>query len=150
MTTTTYSYFFSSDPANGATPMDSTGSRFIVQLPQPIRFPQCKNIDLVLNSASIWYTQSNISKTLYKQLKFDAEETLWSKNLLRVNGANGYGFFDWDNGFGLVNKDFTLSYNEDAKRLIKFESIKSNINQETKLNFAKAYMQKIFSEYLSY
>ena len=76
MTTTTYSYFFSSDPANGATPMDSTGSRFIVQLPQPIRFPQCKNIDLVLNSASIWYTQSNISKTLYDNATFSFAYTV--------------------------------------------------------------------------
>ena len=66
----------SSDPANGATPMDSTGSRFIVQLPQPIRFPQCKNIDLVLNSASIWYTQSNISKTLYDNATFSFAYTV--------------------------------------------------------------------------
>ena len=38
MTTTTYSYFFSSDPANGAIQMDDTGSRFTVQLPQPTTY----------------------------------------------------------------------------------------------------------------
>ena len=75
MTTTTYSYFFSSDPANGAIQMDDTGSRFTVQLPQPIRFPECKNIDLILNSAAIWYTTTNISKTLYDNASFSFSYT---------------------------------------------------------------------------
>ena len=68
--TQTYSYFFSSDPANGAVLLDNTGSRFMVQLNQPITFPKCKNIDMILNSASIWYTQPNISDSLYDNAKF--------------------------------------------------------------------------------
>lgn len=71
MTTSSYSYFFSSDPKNGAIHLDNTGSRFMVNLPQPISFPKnAKNIDLLLNSASIWYTTINISKTLYDNATF--------------------------------------------------------------------------------
>jgi len=44
MTTTTMSLLFSSDPKNGAKLLDSTGSRFMVHLQQPIKFPHCKNI----------------------------------------------------------------------------------------------------------
>jgi hypothetical protein len=42
----------------------------MVQLNQPITFPKCKNMDMVLNSASIWYTQHNISDLLYDNAKF--------------------------------------------------------------------------------
>lgn len=68
--TQTYSYFFSSDPANGAVLLDNTGSRFMVQLSQPITFPKCRNIEMILNSASIWYTQPNISASLYDNATF--------------------------------------------------------------------------------
>lgn len=70
MTTTSYSYFFSSDPANGAQLSDDTGSRFTVHLQQPLVFPKCKNLDLLLNTASIWYTTVNISKSLYDNATF--------------------------------------------------------------------------------
>ena len=71
MTTSSYSYFFSSDPKNGAIHLDDTGSRFMVNLPQPVTFPKnAKSIDLLLNSASIWYTTINISKTLYDNATF--------------------------------------------------------------------------------
>lgn len=71
MTTSSYSYFFSSDPKNGAIPLDDTGSRFMVNLTQPLTFPKnAKNIDLLLNSASIWYTTVNISKSLYDNATF--------------------------------------------------------------------------------
>jgi hypothetical protein len=76
--------------------------------------------------------------------------TIWSNDLLRSNQKDGYAFFDWDNGFGLVGEGFSLSYNEDAKRLIEFNSTDTSIKKDEKLNFAKAYMQKIFSEYLKY
>jgi hypothetical protein len=69
--TSSYSYFFSSDPKNGAIHLDDTGSRFVVNLTQPISFPKnAKNIDLLLNSASIWYTTVNVSKTLYDNATF--------------------------------------------------------------------------------
>jgi hypothetical protein len=69
---------------------------------------------------------------------------------LRLNGRDGYAFFNWDNGFGLIGSSFSLSYSEDAKKLIRFDVSKSDIDKKAKLAFAKAYMQKVFSDYLSY
>lgn len=72
MTTRTISLLFSSDPKNGAKVIgdDTTGSRFMVHLQQPLQFPHCKNIDMLLNTASIWYTTANISATLYDNASF--------------------------------------------------------------------------------
>ena len=99
---------------------------------------------------NIFGSQTDIAQTLYHQLGMDVKPSIWSHDLMRPNRKDGYAFFDWDNGFGLVGDDFSITYNEDAKRLIKFKSTDSTISQEMKLNFAKAYMQKIFGEYLKY
>ena len=95
-------------------------------------------------------SQTDLSSTLYTQLNLNIEKSIWSKNLLRLNGRDGYAFFNWDNGFGLIGSNFSLSYSEDAKKLIRFDASKSDIDKESKLAFAKAYMQKVFSDYLSY
>jgi hypothetical protein len=95
-------------------------------------------------------SQTDLSTTLYTQLGFSHQESVWSKNLLRLHGNDGYAFFNWDNGFGLVGKNFSLSYNEDAKKIIKMDASIPGIDKDAKLAFAKAYMQKVFSDYLSY
>ena len=82
--TSSYSYFFSSDPKNGATLLDNTGSRFSVQLTQPLVFPKCKNLDLLLNTASIWYTSVNISKALYDNATFSFTYTYKNKKNVTV------------------------------------------------------------------
>ena len=99
---------------------------------------------------NIYGSQTDIAQTLYSQFDIEVEPSLWSNNLLRSNRKDSYAFFDWDNGFGLVGDGFSLSYNEDAKKLIEFKSQDKSIKQDVKLNFAKAYMQKIFSEYLRF
>jgi hypothetical protein len=95
-------------------------------------------------------SQTDLSTTLYSQLNFNFEKSIWSKNLLPLNGRDGYAFFNWDNGFGLVGKNFSLSYSEDVKKIIRFDTSIPNIDKESKLDFAKAYMQKVFSDYLSF
>ncbi len=70
MTTTTMSLLFSSDPKNGAQSLDTTGSRFMVHLPQAIKFLQCKKINLVLNTASIWYHCKRFSIREFTQSNF--------------------------------------------------------------------------------
>jgi phosphoglycerol transferase MdoB-like AlkP superfamily enzyme len=95
-------------------------------------------------------SQTDLATTLYSQLNFNHSQSKWSNNLLRLNGNNGYAFFNWDNGFGLISNTYSLSYNEDAKKLITFQGTSKTIKVDEKLNFAKAYMQKVFSEYLSY
>ncbi len=98
----------------------------------------------------IYGSQTDIAQTLFNQLGFTTSLSIWSNDLLRKNRKGAYAFFDWDNGFGLVGDGFSLSYSEDAKRLIEFKSTDSSIHMDEKLDFAKAYMQKVFSEYLRF
>lgn len=95
-------------------------------------------------------SQTDLATTLYKQLHINFGPSLWSKDLLRKDGTNSYAFFNWDNGFGMIGNTFSLSYDEAAKKIIKLESSESITAKEYQLNYAKAYMQKIFNEYLSY
>lgn len=99
---------------------------------------------------SIYGSQTDIAQTLYNQLGIKVDPSIWSRDLMRSDHKDGYAFFDWDNGFGLVGDGYSVTYNEDAKRLIEFKSTDPSVSKEEKLDFAKAYMQKIFSEYLRY
>ena len=81
MTTSSFSYFFSSDPKNGAILLDNTGSRFAIQLTQPLVFPKCKNLDLLYNNAtfSVTYTYQNIhNDTVVQTVTVDLPDGLYS------------------------------------------------------------------------
>jgi phosphoglycerol transferase MdoB-like AlkP superfamily enzyme len=95
-------------------------------------------------------SQTDIAETLLAQLHIKRDPFIWSRSLLRTNQQNGYAFFNWDNGFGLVGPSYELSYDEDTKRVIEFKSLDKRINLKKELNFSKAYMQKIYSAYLQY
>lgn len=99
---------------------------------------------------NIYGSQTDIAQTIYNQLDMTVSPNFWSKDLFSSNKKDRFAFYNWDNGFGLVGDGFSLSYNEDAKKPIDVLVSGSVINKETKLNFAKAYMQKIFSQYMSY
>ena len=112
------SLLFSSDPKNGAQPLDSTGSRFMVHLPQAIKFPQCKNIDLVLNTASIWYTTANVSASLYDNASF--KFTYGAQNITAVLPDGLYSLQDVFDQVGLI-ADLTLK-GETIEKLFSFET----------------------------
>jgi len=118
MTTTTMSLLFSSDPKNGAQPLDSTGSRFMVHLQQAIQFPHCKNIDIVLNTASIWYTTANVSASLYDNASFKFTYGAQSISVVLPDGL--YSLQDVFDQVGLI-ADLTLT-GATFEKLFSFET----------------------------
>lgn len=98
----------------------------------------------------VYGSQTDIAQTLYNQLNIEAAPNYWSKDLLSSAPTKRFAFYNWDNGFGLIGNDFTLSYDESAKKVIDFKNHHSTADKEDKLNFAKAYMQKIFNQYMGY
>ena len=118
MTTTTMSLLFSSDPKNGAQLLDSTGSKFMVHLQQPIKFPQCKNIDIVLNTASIWYTTANVSASLYNNASFTFTVGIIPISLVLPDGL--YSLQDVFDQIGLI-ADLTLT-GATFEKLFSFET----------------------------
>jgi len=146
MTQSSYSYFFSSDPANGAILLDNTGSRFMVQLNQPITFPRCKNIDMILNSASIWYTQPNISATLYDNATFSF--TISSQTINVTLPAGLYSLTDVYSQIALL-ADLQLS-GYSFEKLFSFNSIFSTqkvaiefLQNNLRINWASSTVRKL-------
>lgn len=98
----------------------------------------------------VYGSQTDVAQTIYNQLHIKAKPNYWSKDLLSSSSTKRFAFYNWDNGFGLVGNDFTLSYDESAKKLIDFKTRNPEMHKDEKLNFAKAYMQQIFSQYMGY
>jgi hypothetical protein len=77
-------------------------------------------------------------------LGLDGQRFAFSQDLFATNPKQGYAFFDWDNGFGVISPKGFISYDNAGKRVIKQEG------QADILRFGQAYMQRVFSTYEAY
>jgi hypothetical protein len=90
----------------------------MVHLQQPIKFPHCKNIDLVLNTASIWYTTANVSATLYDNASFTFKNGAQTISVVLPDGL--YSLQDVFDQVGLI-ADLTLT-GATFEKLFSFET----------------------------
>ncbi len=95
-------------------------------------------------------SQTDIAFTLLKQLGINQNPFKYSNNLLNP-AKNGFGFYNWDNGFGCVSNKQTLSYDPISKR-ITYQKNKNITEPENKelLDKGKAMMQSVFQDLLNY
>lgn len=94
--------------------------------------------------------QTDLASTLLNQLNISDKPFKYSNNLLDSNSP-GFGFYCWDNGFGIVDKNKVVSYDPISQKIIY--SYPENINsleKEKALTDAKALMQSIYQDYLDY
>ncbi|SDF03593.1 Phosphoglycerol transferase MdoB [Mucilaginibacter pineti] len=94
--------------------------------------------------------QTDIAATLLSQLNLPHQEFKWSKDLLNPNVAD-FAFFNWDNGFGFMMPQQTVSYDNSGRRII----YRSNKNADPKdteksLMNGKAFLQQVYTEYMGY
>ena len=94
--------------------------------------------------------QIDIAATLLAQLNMPAQKFEWSKNLLNPY-TPGFSFYDWDNGFGFMTPEQAVSYDNQGRRMIYVKNKQADkaITEKT-LRTGKAFMQRIFTEYLAY
>jgi len=94
--------------------------------------------------------QTDIAATLLAQLNLRHKEFEWSKDLLNPY-SNEFAFFDWDNGFGYMTPEQSVSYDNSGQRMIytRNKSADKSVTDKTLL-YGKAFMQQIFTEYLAY
>ncbi len=85
-------------------------------------------------------SQIDIAKTLLTQLNIPSEKYEWSKSF---RPHNSWAYFAFNNGFGFVNKDCQLLYDNPSKRPI--ESFGNCIDGQLK---GKAFLQKSFDHYI--
>ncbi len=93
---------------------------------------------------AVFGSQTDIAKSLLGQVGLDGSRFTFSQDLFATDPNQGYAFFDWDNGFGVIRKGSFASFDNAGKRIIKQEG------RENLLSFGQAYMQKVFATYQAY
>jgi len=94
--------------------------------------------------------QTDIAATLLSQLGMPHNEFKWSKDLLNPQSAN-FAFFDWDNGFGFMLPGQAVSYDNSGRRIVYTSNKKADQQAtNTALLYGKAFLQQIFTEYMSF
>jgi phosphoglycerol transferase MdoB-like AlkP superfamily enzyme len=93
---------------------------------------------------AVFGSQTDIAKSLLGQVGIDGSRFTFSQDLFATDPNQGYAFFDWDNGFGVIRKGSFASFDNAGKRIIKQEGA------QNLLTFGQAYMQKVFATYQAY
>lgn len=95
-------------------------------------------------------SQVDIPSTLLHQLKMNTEDYYWSKDLLDPNSPP-FAFFSWDDGFGVVTPQQTLTFDNVGRNTIylKNQSAPDSTDQKLK-TIGQAYMQEVYKQYLEY
>lgn len=95
-------------------------------------------------------TQTDIAATVLAQLNLPYNQFKWSKDLLNP-GSKSFAFFDWDNGFGFMLPEQSVSFDNIGKSVIYTKNPKANkALTEKALLYGKAYLQQVFTEYMTY
>ncbi|HUH19041.1 LTA synthase family protein [Albibacterium sp.] len=94
--------------------------------------------------------QTDLVSTLLHQLNISSKPYYWSKDLLDPNTAP-FAFFSYDNGFGVITPEQSLTFDNVGKDIIylKDQNIKDSVNQQLK-TIGQAYLQEVYRQYLAY
>ena len=93
--------------------------------------------------------QTDLAKTLLNQLGMESQNFKWSKDLFHEKSMD-FAFYSWDNGFGWVDKQQYISFDNVGKNVITQKDQKQNSSSETLLKQGKAYLESVYQEYLDY
>lgn len=91
-------------------------------------------------------SQTDISLTLFNQLGIKDSTYSWSSDLLSNTG--GFAFYTYDNGIGWVDEHEKITMDNVTQNITSREG--DTINEANRVKLGKAYMQKVFGQYLSY
>ena len=94
--------------------------------------------------------QTDIAATLLAQLNLPHQQFGWSKDLLNTY-SKPFAFFDWDNGFGFMMPGQAVSFDNEGQRQIykQDEGDPQHLNEKALL-YGKAYIQKVYAEFMKY
>ena len=94
--------------------------------------------------------QTDLATTLLRQLDMDTQNYYWSKDLLSPT-APDFSFFTWDDGFGVVTSEQSISVDNIGKNILFLQdtTIKDSVNQKLK-KIGQAYLQETYRQYLNY
>ena len=91
----------------------------------------------------------DLPATLLQQLGMKSEEFAWSKNLFNPS-CSGFAYYEQDEGCGWIEKDHWTVFLENEDRPEYNDENSSASQKDTLRLHAKAFLQKLFREYLDY
>lgn len=92
-------------------------------------------------------SQTDIATTLLSQLNMPSDQYIWGYDLL--NTSREFAFFDWDNGFGIITPEQSITFDNVGKNII-YKRKNDYAKNDSILNLGKAYMQSVFQKYADY
>ncbi|OAQ39634.1 sulfatase [Pedobacter psychrophilus] len=93
--------------------------------------------------------QTDIASTLLNQLNIPDTAFKYSIDLLNPN-LKGFGFYNWDNGFGYIDENGALSYDPVSNHVIFKNQNLTDQQEKNHIKKAKTLMQSVFKDYLEY
>ncbi|TCK84775.1 LTA synthase family protein [Albibacterium bauzanense] len=94
--------------------------------------------------------QTDLVSTLLHQLNISPKPYFWSKDLLDPN-TPPFAFFSYDNGFGVITPEQSLTFDNVGKEVIylKDKNVQDSVNQNLQ-TIGQAYLQEVYNQYLNY
>ena len=93
-------------------------------------------------------SQQDIAATLLSQLNISAKDFIWSKNLLNPY-ARSFAFFTWDNGFGFMEDQHYVTFDNVGKSILYNSNVKDMAQTNHNLNSGKAYLQTVYQHFIN-
>ncbi|WP_233602802.1 LTA synthase family protein [Pedobacter sp. KBW06] len=92
-------------------------------------------------------SQIDIAATLLAQLKIPSKEFVWSKNLLNPY-TKPFAYFTWDNGMGFIDNQQCVTFDNVGKMILDNSNPKDKVKTTQVLDHAKAYLQKVYQQFI--
>ncbi len=94
--------------------------------------------------------QVDLASTVLGQLKMDSKAYYWSKDLLATETPS-FAFFTWDDGFGVVKPEQSLTFDNVGKNVIfaKKTQLQDSTNHKIE-KIGRSYLQEVYRQYLNY
>jgi phosphoglycerol transferase MdoB-like AlkP superfamily enzyme len=89
-------------------------------------------------------SQNDISKSILKQLQFETDEFVWSKNLFSKSKRQS-AYFCFNNGFGFVQPNKWFAFDNNTMQIIE----KKGPVYEADIVLGKSFQQTSFADYLA-
>lgn len=88
--------------------------------------------------------QCDLTATLLSQLKVNYTQFHWSNNLLNYY-RNNFAYYSFDAGIGFINDSSAIQFNFHDRGILAYGE-----HEKEQLNAAKAFLQILYGEYLSF
>jgi phosphoglycerol transferase MdoB-like AlkP superfamily enzyme len=93
-------------------------------------------------------SQQDLAATLLAQLSIPSTEFTWSKNLLNPY-AKHFAYFSWDNGFGFIKDQHTVTFDNIGKKTLYNDKPADTAQTNEILKIGQSYLQSAYHQFIN-